>query len=350
MMESSAGADDRRAIFLSDGCHPQTIEVVRTRAAAHGIEVVVGDAARAFDGRPRRSASSSASSSSTRRPTARSWTTARSSRAPTRQGAMVAMACDLLALALLVPPGELGADIAVGSAQRFGVPLGYGGPHAAFFACKVEHVRKLPGRIIGVSVDAHGKPRAAHGAADARAAHPPREGDEQRLHGAGAARRRREHVRGLPRAEGHPRDRRARARDGRVAGARPARARRRASRTSASSTRVRVEGSPGEVRAWLDAARARRMNLRRIDERSIGIALDETTSPARRRRAARGLRRTPALCVRGARARGLAGHRRLRANERVPDRTRSSTRTTPRPRCCATCARSSRATSRSRTR
>ena len=115
------------------------------------------------------------------------------------RGGYVVVAADLLALTLLAPPGEWGADVVVGSTQRFGVPMGYGGPHAGYLATRDEFKRSMPGRLVGVTVDAARQPGVPARAADARAAHPPREGDLQHLHRAGAARGDRRHVRGLPR-------------------------------------------------------------------------------------------------------------------------------------------------------
>ena len=140
--------------YLVDvNCHPQTIAVVRTRAAARGIDVVVADPA-AFDFRQGNVIGALLQYPATdgairdyRALCEKAHTT----------GALVTVATDLLALTLLAPPGEWGADIAVGNSQRFGVPLGYGGPHAAFFATRDEFKRHLPGRIIGVSKDRAGR-------------------------------------------------------------------------------------------------------------------------------------------------------------------------------------------------
>ncbi|MGH9127400.1 MAG: aminomethyl-transferring glycine dehydrogenase, partial [Acidimicrobiales bacterium] len=149
---------------------PQTIEVVRTRARPLGIEVKVGDPA-AFD-----FAAETAFGLLLQYPATDGALP--DYRAVCQQaheaGTLVAMATDLLALTVLTPPGELGADVAVGSAQRFGVPLGYGGPHAAFFATRAEWTRKLPGRLIGVSEDAHGN-RALRMALQTREQHIRRE-------------------------------------------------------------------------------------------------------------------------------------------------------------------------------
>jgi len=152
-MTAAAATTGPSPVYLvDDGCHPQTIAVVRTRAEALGIEIVVGDPDTfafqghvigalvqypASDGRVRdfRGLSERAHAA----------------------GALVTAATDLLALAVLTPPGEWGADIAVGNSQRFGVPLGYGGPHAAFFATKDQYKRLFPGRIIGVSRDRAGR-------------------------------------------------------------------------------------------------------------------------------------------------------------------------------------------------
>ncbi|MBL8258230.1 MAG: aminomethyl-transferring glycine dehydrogenase [Candidatus Competibacteraceae bacterium] len=137
--------------FVSEGCHPQTVEVVRTRAEPLGLAVVTGDHRRdldAFDGfgilvqYPATSGEIHDYADTIANAQAK--------------GALAVVAADLLALTLLKPPGEFGADVVVGSAQRFGVPLGYGGPHAAFFATRERFKRDMPGRLVGVSIDGKG--------------------------------------------------------------------------------------------------------------------------------------------------------------------------------------------------
>ena len=146
-------ADTHRRFFVSDKCHPQTIDVVQTRAKPLGVEIVVGDH-RTFA------------------PTADCFgvlvqypdTTGsihdfeKFFAAAHAAGAFTIVAADLLALTLLRAPGEFGADVAVGSAQRFGVPMGFGGPHAGFLATKDAFKRQMPGRLVGVSKDAQGDP------------------------------------------------------------------------------------------------------------------------------------------------------------------------------------------------
>ncbi|HVB38835.1 MAG TPA: hypothetical protein VND92_09870, partial [Vicinamibacterales bacterium] len=146
----SADGADPVVFLVSEHCYPQTIEVLKSRAEPLGLELRIGDVERMpFDG---------AYGVLLQYPDANGGVKdlrgfiARAHEA----GLLVAVASDLLALTLLTPPGEMGADVVVGNSQRFGVPLGYGGPHAAFFATRESFVRQAPGRIIGVSVDAHG--------------------------------------------------------------------------------------------------------------------------------------------------------------------------------------------------
>ena len=144
---------DSNVFFVSERCHPQTIDVVRTRAEPVGIR---SHRRR----RPRGLAEGRVFGCccNIRRSTGRSTTTRRMVESAHQRGALVCVAADLLALLLLTPPGEWGADIVIGSAQRFGVPLGFGGPHAAYIATRDAHKRSLPGRLVGVSVDARGRP------------------------------------------------------------------------------------------------------------------------------------------------------------------------------------------------
>ncbi len=142
-----------KAFFVEGSCHPQTIAVIKTRARPLDIEVIVGDHG-SFDfsepifGALLQYPATDGAIYDYREFIARVH----------EEKALVTMAADPLSLALLVPPGELGADIAVGSTQRFGVPLGYGGPHAAYFATKEAYKRQIPGRIVGVSKDVDGNP------------------------------------------------------------------------------------------------------------------------------------------------------------------------------------------------
>ena len=137
--------------FVDEACFPQTIDVVRTRAHFFGYELVFGKAEEA--------STHAAFGALLQYPNARGEVMDLSATvaALKAQGAVVALASDLMALVLLKSPGAMGADIALGSAQRFGVPMGFGGPHAAFFATREAYVRSMPGRIIGVSRDARGK-------------------------------------------------------------------------------------------------------------------------------------------------------------------------------------------------
>jgi glycine dehydrogenase len=142
------------AVFVSHLCHPQTIAVVRTRAEALGWDVIVGDeTALNFDQTPVFAVLVQyPDTTGVIRDYAPLFEKAHAA------GALTICAADLLALTLVRPPGEFGADIAIGSSQRFGVPMGFGGPHAAYIAVKDAHKRLLPGRLVGVSKDVHGKP------------------------------------------------------------------------------------------------------------------------------------------------------------------------------------------------
>lgn len=142
-----------KAFFVSKDCHPQTIEVLQTRAKPLDIDIIVGDhqTTSQFEqpifGAILQYPASDGTIYDYRNFIEKAHTA----------GALVTVAADILSLTLLTPPGEFGADIAVGSTQRLGVPLGYGGPHAAYFATKEDYKRQVPGRIVGVSKDANGK-------------------------------------------------------------------------------------------------------------------------------------------------------------------------------------------------
>ena len=144
---------NRKTFFVADNCHPQTIAVVQTRAEPLGIEIKIGEYSRfkfddaVFGALVQYPATDGAIHDYVD-----------FVRQAHDAGALVVVAADILALTLLKPPGEFGADVAVGNTQRFGVPLGFGGPHAAYFATRDQFKRHMPGRLVGVSHDAEGRP------------------------------------------------------------------------------------------------------------------------------------------------------------------------------------------------
>jgi glycine dehydrogenase len=264
--------DDANQFFVSELCHPQTIAVVATRAEPLGIEIVVGDHEKyelsdrvfgvllqypATDGRVL---------------DYRDFAT----RAKTL-GATVVAATDLMSLALLTPPGEWGADLAVGNSQRFGVPMGFGGPHAAFMAAKESFKRKLPGRIIGVSVDADGNP-ALRMALQTREQHIRRERATSNIctaqvllaimAGAYAVYHGPDGIRGIA----------SRIRDltGTLAAGLGLLGHELLSQTFFDTLRVRPESEAGDV---LARAMATGINIRDFGDGTLGIALDEVTVP-----------------------------------------------------------------------
>jgi glycine dehydrogenase len=148
-----AAAPTRKTFLVADNCHPQTILVVQTRAKPLGIEVKIDNFANfkfdntIFGALVQYPATDGAI-----------YDYGEFAKQAHAAGALVVVAADILALTLLKPPGEFGADVAVGNTQRFGVPLGFGGPHAAYFATRDRYKRHMPGRLVGVSHDAEGKP------------------------------------------------------------------------------------------------------------------------------------------------------------------------------------------------
>ena len=147
-----AVAPNRKTFFVADNCHPQTIGVIQTRAKPLGIEIRIDNYLRfKFD--------DTVFGALVQYPTTDGaiYDYADFVRQAHQAGALIVVAADILALTLLKPPGEFGADVAIGNTQRFGVPLGFGGPHAAFFATRGQLKRHMPGRLVGVSYDAEGR-------------------------------------------------------------------------------------------------------------------------------------------------------------------------------------------------
>ena len=264
--------NDANVFFVSDKCHPQTIAVVQGRAAPLGYEVVVGDATRYDFSQPLFGALLQYPDTEGN---IVDW------QAFVEQvhaaGALVVVATDLLALTLLTPPGEFGADIAVGSSQRFGVPLGYGGPHAAFMATRDALKRIMPGRLVGVSMDSAGNP-ALRLSLQTREQHIRRDKATSNIctaqvllaivasmyavyHGPVGLRRIAQRVRLLTSTVAH-----LLREDGYTVNGGP------------TFDTLKISGGKRDQAALLATATAQQVNLRAYENGAVGVALDETTT------------------------------------------------------------------------
>ncbi len=149
LRQANKNKQESKSFFVANDVHPQTLDVIKTRAEYLGFEIVTGDPKLILP---------DAFGVLIQYPstTGELWDIAPTIKEVHEQGALVVVASDLLSLCLLKPPGEMGADVVIGSSQRFGVPMGFGGPHAAFFATRDVYKRLTPGRVIGISVDSRG--------------------------------------------------------------------------------------------------------------------------------------------------------------------------------------------------
>ncbi|HXT01466.1 MAG TPA: aminomethyl-transferring glycine dehydrogenase, partial [Elusimicrobiota bacterium] len=262
-----------RVFFVSKDCHPQTIEVVRTRAKPLGVEILVGEPS-AITGKKLLGALVQYPDT---RGAVKDWS--RFAETVHAAGGLLVVAADPLALTLFKAPGEFGADVAVGSTQRFGVPLGFGGPHAAYLAVKEAHQRRIPGRIVGVSKDSRGK-HALRLALQTREQHIRREkatsnvctaqvllaviaGMYSVYHGPEGLVRIASRVRGFALAL-----RAALKKAGYVVGA------------EEIFDTVMVQSSEAKISAVIAAAKNKRINLRSFDATTVSVSLDETVGEA----------------------------------------------------------------------
>ncbi len=258
--------------FVDEDTHPQTVAVLRTRAEPVGIEIVVGDAEQLDPNAAFAVLISQPGSSGG----LRDWRHVVERVHST--GGLAVVATDLLALVLLEPPGAIGADVVVGSAQRFGVPMGYGGPHAGFVATRASLARALPGRLVGVSTDTAGR-RALRLTLQTREQHIRRERATSNICTAQVLLA---NIAGMYAVwhgpDGLERIARRTHRLSAILAMGLARAGVELVHSSFFDTlTVRV---PGRAGAIAEEARRRRINLREVDGDTLSISLDETTTPA----------------------------------------------------------------------